>query len=66
MPPRRRLQQVDLRRIADLVQRRGGDHYSVVQRFARTKGLNALDRLKLQRIVAQQQAIDSAIRKAVM
>lgn len=62
MPPRRRLQQADIRRIADLIQRRGGDHYAVAAQFAQAKGLSAIDRLRIARQVEQQKAIEKAIK----
>lgn len=63
MPTRRRLQQADVRRIADLIQRRGGDHYAVASQFAQAKGLTVLDRLRIARQVAQQKAIEEALKK---
>lgn len=62
MPPRR-LQQVDVKRIADLVVRRGGDAYEVARRFARAKSLTTLDKLRIQRMATQQAAIRKAIRE---
>ncbi len=63
MPPRRRLQQADVRRIADLIQRRGGDHYAVAAQFARAKGLTTLDRLRIARQVIQRKAIEEALKR---
>lgn len=63
MPPRRRLQQADVRRIADIIRRRGGDHYAVAAQFAQAKGLPAIDRLRIARQVAQQKAIEKALKK---
>lgn len=63
MAPRRRLQQADVRRIADLIRRRGGDHYAVAEQFAQAKGLTALDRLRIARQVAQKKAIEKALKR---
>jgi hypothetical protein len=63
MPPRRRLLQADVRRIADLIRRRGGDHYEVAAQFAQAKGLTTLDRLRIARQVLQQKAIEKAIKR---
>jgi hypothetical protein len=45
-----------------LIQRRGGDHYAVTAQFAQAKGLTALDRLRIARQVAQQKAIEKALK----
>ena len=63
MAPPRRLHQADIRRVADLVVRHGGDHYAVAQQFANTKGLTALERMRLQRMIAQQQAVEKAMKR---
>lgn len=60
---RRRLQQADVRRIADLIRRRGGDHYTVATQFAQAKGLSAIDRLRIERQVAQQKAIEKVLKE---
>jgi hypothetical protein len=59
----RRLQQADVRRIADMIVRRGGDHYSVAAQFAQVKGLSAMDRLRLQRAAAQRAAVQKVLEK---
>jgi len=63
MPPRRRLQQADIRRVADLIARRGGNHYAVAAQFAQAKGLSAIDRLRIAQQVAQQKAIDKVLKR---
>jgi len=64
MSSRRRLLQADVRRIAALIQRHGGNHYEVATQFAQAKGLSAIDRLRIARQVAQQEAQQEAIKKA--
>lgn len=63
MAPRRRLQQADILRLADLIRRRGGDHYVVTAQFAQAKGLAPIDRLRIARQVAQQKAIGKVLKK---
>jgi len=58
----RRLRQADIRRVAGLVSRHGGDYYTVAKQFAAAKGLTVLDRMRLQRQLAQQAAIKKALK----
>lgn len=60
---RRRLLQADVRRIADLIRRRGGDYYQIAAQFAQAKGLPAIDQLRIARQVEQQRAIEKAIKR---